>query len=54
MGGNSLLTIRLLNRIKEQLGFTMSFKAFIQHPSVILSGEYIDGQSRKKDEAIRA
>ena len=29
MGGTSLLTIRILNRIKEELGYTMTFKLFM-------------------------
>ena len=52
-GGNSLLAIRILNKIKEELGFTMSFKSFISHPTVILSGNYIDSQSQTAGEAIK-
>ena len=53
LGGNSLLTIRLLNRLKEEFGLTISFKTFIAHPSVILSGEYIDSQTQKAEEEIK-
>jgi amino acid adenylation domain-containing protein len=52
IGGNSLLAIRILNKIKEELGFTMSFKAFIAFPTIIQSGNYIDSQSKVTDKAI--
>ncbi|MCE5345210.1 MAG: amino acid adenylation domain-containing protein [Bacteroidales bacterium] len=52
IGGNSLLAIRILNKIKEELGFTMSFKDFIAHPTIIQSGSYIDSQSETADKAI--
>ncbi len=51
-GGNSLLAIRILNKIKEETGFTMSFKSFIAHPTVIHSANYIDSQSQTDDRAI--
>jgi tyrocidine synthetase-3 len=51
-GGNSLLAIRILNKIKEELGFTMSFKVFIAHPTIIQSGNYIDSQSQTADKGI--
>jgi len=52
IGGNSLLAIRILNKIKEELGFTMSFKDFIARPTIIQSGNFIDSQSHHEEKAI--
>ncbi|MEI6047794.1 MAG: amino acid adenylation domain-containing protein [Bacteroidota bacterium] len=52
IGGNSLLVIRILNKIKEELGFTLSFKTFLAYPTVIQSANYIDSQSQITDKAI--
>ena len=49
IGGNSLLAIRILNKIKEELGYTMSFKSFIAYPSIIKAANYIDSQSHSED-----
>ena len=52
IGGNSLLAIRILNKIKEELGFVMSFKIFIANPSIVLCANYIDSQSQTADKTI--
>ncbi len=52
VGGNSLLAIRILNKIKEEIGFTLSFKAFIVHPTIIHSGSFIDSQTHTAAKAI--
>ena len=51
-GGNSLLAIRILNKIKEKLGFAISFKDFIAHPTIIKSGNWIDVQYKTAEKAI--
>ena len=51
-GGTSLLAIRILNRIKESLGYSMTFKGFITNPTVIESGNYIDSQVKPEGKAI--
>ena len=52
IGGNSLLTIRILNKIREEVGFTMTFKSFVAYPTIIQSANYIDSQSQISDKAI--
>ncbi len=47
-GGNSLLAIRILNKIKEEIGYTMSFKSFIAFPTIIQAAGFIDSQYTKE------
>ena len=49
IGGNSLLAIRILNKIKEELGITMSFKDFITYPTIIQAANYLDSQAKTAD-----
>ncbi|MEI6049957.1 MAG: amino acid adenylation domain-containing protein, partial [Bacteroidota bacterium] len=52
IGGNSLQAIRLINKIKEEFGFTLTFKAFISNPTIIQLANYIDSQSQTKKKTI--
>jgi amino acid adenylation domain-containing protein len=52
IGGNSLLAIRILNKIKEVIGFTMSFKSFLANPTVLQTASFIDSQSITEEKAI--
>lgn len=52
LGGNSLLAISLLNKIKEQTGFELSFKDVITHPTIALISGFIDNNATKSEESI--
>jgi amino acid adenylation domain-containing protein len=52
LGGNSLLVIRILNKIREELGVVLSLKDFISHPTIIQSGKFIDSQIQFAVEGI--
>ncbi len=52
LGGTSLLAVRILNRIKESLGFVMTFKVFISNPTITAMGNYIDRQAGHGEKAI--
>ena len=52
IGGNSLLAIRLINRIKEEFGTSLSFKSFVTFPFIIKLAKYIDGQLPTPTKAI--
>ena len=52
LGGNSLLAISLINNIKEQTGFSMTFKELLIYPTVIQSGDFIDSQVKGKNKQI--
>jgi amino acid adenylation domain-containing protein len=51
-GGNSLLAISLLNRIKEHIGYILSFKDIISYPNIALLANFIDNNFDSKDEVI--
>ena len=53
LGGNSLLAIRVINKIKEEFGISLSFKAFIAHSTIIQAGSYVEGQNQQADRAIQ-
>ncbi len=53
IGGNSLLAIRILNKIKEELGLSMTFKSFIGYPTVLQQAFYIDSQTQPSGKAIQ-
>ncbi|MEI6050238.1 MAG: amino acid adenylation domain-containing protein, partial [Bacteroidota bacterium] len=52
IGGNSLLAIRILNKIKEELGLSITFKAFISYPTIIQQAFYVDSQTQPVAKAI--
>jgi tyrocidine synthetase-3 len=52
IGGNSLLAIRVLNKIKEEFDITFSFKAFLTHSTIIQLSNYIDSNLECKDKSI--
>ena len=52
IGGNSLLAIRLINSVREQVGVTLSFKEFISNPTIIQSGNCIDCQRAADDRIL--
>ncbi len=53
IGGNSLLSFRLINNIKEQLGCVMSFKEFLSHPTISESAIFIDDKCPKVSRTIK-
>ena len=53
IGGNSLLAIRLINNIKERTGFELSFREFLDNPTISQSGDYIDSQHSTAGEQIK-
>ncbi len=52
IGGNSLLAISLINKIKEHTGFELSFKEFLSNPTIIQLGAYIDSQHNIQTKTI--
>jgi amino acid adenylation domain-containing protein len=52
MGGNSLLAIRLINRVGEEIGVTMIFKDFLSHPTIGQMGTFIDNQAEDHEKVV--
>ena len=52
IGGNSLLAIRVINKIKEKLGYSLTFKALIENPTISQIGDYIENQNITKPKSI--
>jgi len=52
IGGNSLLSIRLINQLKEEFGFKLTFRDFLANPTISQLGIFIDSQTGVKDETI--
>lgn len=52
IGGNSLLGIRLLNRIREEFGITITFMDFLLNPTIENLGAFIDNQIGDKEKNI--
>ena len=52
IGGNSLLAIRVLNSIKENIGFTLCFKELLSYPTIFKLAEYIDSNSPDQWDSI--
>lgn len=44
LGGNSLLTIRMLAKVKNQFDFNMTLTQFFQHPTIAYMAEMIAGK----------
>ncbi|HUV00820.1 MAG TPA: amino acid adenylation domain-containing protein, partial [Bacteroidales bacterium] len=52
IGGNSLLSIRVINQIKEKFGVTLTFKNFIANSTISQLSAFIDSQTGVKEESI--
>jgi amino acid adenylation domain-containing protein len=52
-GGNSLLGIRLINQIKEELGVTLTFRNLLGNSTIEKLGLLIDSQNGRKGEVIK-
>lgn len=53
IGGNSLLAIRLMNKIKEEFGFTLTFSTLISNPSINQLALLIESQHIKSGTSIK-
>ncbi len=52
LGGNSLLAIKTINKIKEELGLSLTFKSFLAYPTIVHQAFYIDSQTQSSAKAI--
>jgi amino acid adenylation domain-containing protein len=50
LGGNSVLTVRLINKINKSLGGDLSVLAFFQNPTIQKLGTVVDQKNRDKRE----
>ncbi len=51
-GGNSLLGIRLINKIREEFGITLTFSELVSNPSIQKLYVIIDNQANASDESV--
>jgi bacitracin synthase 3 len=52
IGGNSLLGIRLINRVREEFGTAITFMEFLSNPTIGLMGAFLDDQTEGKEKGI--
>jgi amino acid adenylation domain-containing protein len=53
VGGNSLLGIRIINKIREEFGFALAFRDLIKYSSISQLGSFIDSQTSEAAESFK-